>query len=105
VGGVIGGVIVAATKSSASAPAASSPAPPSVCNVTSVADQVLPSVVTISARGQGGAGTGSGEVIRSDGYILTNNHVIAIAANGGWGGEQVPAGGTAPAARTRRGAP
>jgi putative serine protease PepD len=54
------------------------------CQVTSVADKVLPSVVTISAAGAGtGAGTGSGEVIKSDGYILTNNHVIAIAANGG----------------------
>ena len=53
------------------------------CQVTSVANQVLPSVVTISARGSGGGGTGSGEVIRSDGYILTNNHVISIAANGG----------------------
>jgi putative serine protease PepD len=51
--------------------------------VTSVADHVIPSVVTISARGSGGSGTGSGEVIRSDGYILTNNHVIAVAANGG----------------------
>ena len=48
------------------------------CPVTSVADQVLPSVVTIAAGGPGGAGTGSGEVIRSDGYILTNNHVIAM---------------------------
>jgi putative serine protease PepD len=53
------------------------------CAVTSVADKVLPSVVTIAAAGPGGSGTGSGEVIRSDGYILTNNHVIAIAANGG----------------------
>jgi putative serine protease PepD len=40
-------------------------------------------VVTISASGSGGSGTGSGEVIRSDGYILTNNHVISVAANGG----------------------
>jgi putative serine protease PepD len=42
-------------------------------------------VVTIAASGSGGggAGTGSGEVIRSDGYILTNNHVISIAATGG----------------------
>jgi putative serine protease PepD len=48
-----------------------------------VANEVLPSVVTISAQGSGGGGTGSGEVIKSDGYILTNNHVIAIAANGG----------------------
>ena len=53
------------------------------CPVTPVADHVLPSVVTIAAAGAGGSGTGSGEVIRSDGYILTNNHVIAIAANGG----------------------
>ena len=53
------------------------------CAVTSVADKVLPSVVTIAAAGAAGAGTGSGEVIKSDGYILTNNHVIAIAANGG----------------------
>jgi putative serine protease PepD len=48
-----------------------------------VADNVLPSVVTISANGATGAGTGSGEVIRTNGYILTNNHVISGAANGG----------------------
>ena len=53
------------------------------CSVTPVADAVLPSVVTITASGQAGAGTGSGEVIRSDGYILTNNHVIVPAVNGG----------------------
>jgi hypothetical protein len=28
-------------------------------------------------------GTGSGEIIRSKGYILTNNPVISVAANGG----------------------
>jgi putative serine protease PepD len=48
-----------------------------------VADQVLPSVVTISSTGSGGSGTGSGEFINSDGDILTNNHVIANAASGG----------------------
>jgi putative serine protease PepD len=40
-------------------------------------------VVTIEASSSGGSGTGSGEVIRSDGYILTNNHVISIAAGSG----------------------
>jgi putative serine protease PepD len=55
----------------------------SACAVTSVASEVLPSVVTIKASGAAGAGTGSGEVIKSDGYILTNNHVISPAANGG----------------------
>jgi putative serine protease PepD len=37
-------------------------------------------VVTIAASGPGGGGTGSGEVIRPDGYILTNNHVISVGA-------------------------
>jgi putative serine protease PepD len=48
-----------------------------------VASKVLPSVVTIAAAGAAGGGTGSGEVIRPDGYILTNNHVISGAAQGG----------------------
>lgn len=102
VGGVIGGVIVGVTKSSASTAAAPSPATVSACAVTSVANQVLPSVVTISARGQGEGGTGSGEVIKSDGYILTNNHVIAIAANGGSVDVQFADGQTAPATITGR---
>ena len=81
VGGVVGGLIVGATKPSGSTvDSRSSTASASACPVTSVADQVVPSVVTIAASGPGGSGTGSGEVIRPDGYILTNNHVIAVAA-------------------------
>ncbi len=67
------------------------------CAVTSVADNVLLSVVTIAAAGQGGGGTGSGEVIRTDGYILTNNHVIASAASGGKVEVTFTAGDTVPA--------
>jgi putative serine protease PepD len=105
VGGVIGGVIVGATKSSAAPAAPSAPASSgqvSACNVTSVANQVIPSVVTISAAGKGGSGTGSGELIKSDGYILTNNHVIAIAANGGSVQVLFSDGQTAPATITGR---
>jgi putative serine protease PepD len=77
-GGVIGGVIVATTGSSASSTVSSGN-----CAVGAVAAKVLPSVVTISATGPAGSGTGSGEVIRPDGYILTNNHVILPAVSGG----------------------
>lgn len=55
----------------------------SACDVTTVAKQELPAVVTIMARGGESGGVGSGEVIRSNGYILTNNHVILPAAGGG----------------------
>jgi putative serine protease PepD len=54
-------------------------------------------VVTISATAPAGAGSGSGEVIRSDGYILTNNHVIAVAAHGGTVEVLFADGATAPA--------
>jgi putative serine protease PepD len=86
--GVAGGLIVGATQSSGSTANSSSSTASSetssACPVTSVADQVVPSVVTISATAPGGGGgTGSGEVIRSSGYILTNNHVISVAATSG----------------------
>ena len=48
----------------------------------SAASAIAPSVVTIAVRGPQGAGTGSGVVVRDDGYIVTNNHVVADAAGG-----------------------
>jgi putative serine protease PepD len=74
----------------------------SACDASAVADRVLPSVVMISANGATGAGTGSGEVIRSDGYILTNNHVISQAAQGGHVEVTFSDGSTAPASITGR---
>jgi len=52
-------------------------------SVEQVANKVLPSVVKINVTGQSGSGSGSGIVISSDGEILTNNHVVAVAGNGG----------------------
>ena len=48
-----------------------------------VAAAVQPSVVSITVRGAGGSDEGSGVILRSDGTILTNNHVIEAAVSGG----------------------
>ena len=52
-------------------------------SVAGVAARVMRSTVSIAVRGSAGSGTGSGVVITPDGYLLTNNHVVASAANGG----------------------
>ena len=57
--------------------------PPADGSVAAVAQTVLPTVVSMRVSGSGSEASGSGFVIRSDGYILTNNHVIADAADGG----------------------
>ena len=62
-----------------------SPAPEG--SVEQVAAQVLPSVVKINvvgeAEGQPVSGSGSGIILSEDGEILTNDHVVEAAENGG----------------------
>lgn len=48
--------------------------------VARVAEAVLPSVVSVQETFGENAGTGSGVVVDGAGYIVTNNHVISMAA-------------------------
>jgi putative serine protease PepD len=90
-GGLAGGGLVAAldrndptvtggiTVQNSSAPTAANQSG----TAEAAAATAMKSVVTLSVRGQQESGTGSGVVIRSDGYILTNQHVTAVADDGG----------------------
>jgi putative serine protease PepD len=62
----------------------SQPAPVVVNNaesvnwVTGAAATASPSVVTVNVSSGSGGGNGSGEFLTSDGYILTNTHVVTL---------------------------
>jgi putative serine protease PepD len=91
-GGAIGGVIVHHADGRASSPArvtlgapvggASAQVQRPAGSVAAVAARILPSVVSLEVRQRNEGDTGTGIVISDDGYILTNNHVIAAAVNG-----------------------
>ncbi|MFI9204129.1 trypsin-like peptidase domain-containing protein [Streptomyces sp. NPDC053048] len=69
------------TVSSSGDPKTESRSPGSVADI---ANKALPSVVTIEAQSNSGeGGTGTGFVYDKQGHILTNNHVVASAAESG----------------------
>lgn len=106
--GGIGGVVAHSLDKGGSTTTSSNTAAPVITRNTSAAPStastgtseaaaatISPSVVTIAVTGQASSSsgfgqssqsvsdTGSGIVLRSDGYIVTNNHVVAAAENGG----------------------
>jgi len=122
VGGLSGGAVTTALDRREPAPAATSASASTtgVANVAttpsaagtpeSAAQVIAPSVVTIEVTGtaagdasgfgpaaQRVSDTGSGVILQSSGYILTNNHVVAAAVGGGRVAVTLANGRTVPA--------
>jgi len=103
-GGLIGGVVVSnnAGEVASAVPAeiiyandsadANTAPPAAEVSIVSIAAKVGPAVVKVQAQGGGGSGSGTGFVIRSDGYILTNHHVVSSAIESGTMWVQFPDG-------------
>src|SRR4051794_19673509 len=85
------------TGTSATTTSATTTGTTSTSSVASVVAKVTPSVVAVIVQGRGSEAEGSGIVIRSDGLILTNNHVVASAGSGSAITVEFSDGGTASA--------
>jgi putative serine protease PepD len=106
-GGVAGGGTVALLDRTDASPVASAGlsrdagSAPAAATTSGTAEAAaataLKSVVTLNVTGGQESGTGSGVIIRADGYILTNQHVVAVAQNGGSITATLPDGRTVPA--------
>jgi putative serine protease PepD len=86
-GGLAGGAVAAVIGNNSTtyaSPTAVRPASSkSATGVAAIAQAVQPSTVSITVTTQQGQDEGTGVIIRSDGMIMTNNHVVADAAGGG----------------------
>jgi putative serine protease PepD len=56
---------------------------PGGMSIPKLINKALPSIVSIDVKGEGEEDQGTGMVITKNGLVITNNHVIAAAVNGG----------------------
>ncbi len=56
---------------------------PNGVSIPKLVQKALPSIVSIDVKGNGEEDQGTGMIISSKGLVVTNNHVIAAAVNGG----------------------
>ncbi|WP_067431899.1 S1C family serine protease [Nocardioides jensenii] len=97
VGGALGGAAMTSWQDDSDEPGRTSnglsdvdtvttpPLPADNGSIVAVADKLLPSTVQILAdfNGEEGGATGSGFFLDKQGHVVTNNHVVAEAADGG----------------------
>jgi putative serine protease PepD len=83
-GGGVAGAVYASQGGSSNASSSAGPQnitvnqPDNATVVTAVAAKASPSVVTINVNASNEAGTGSGIILDSSGYVLTNTHVVTL---------------------------
>jgi putative serine protease PepD len=56
---------------------------PNGVSIPKLVERALPTIVSIDVKGEGEEDQGTGMIISKRGLVLTNNHVIAAAVNGG----------------------